>query len=151
GDQGLDAGATAGSRAGFLFRVESYRNRRQAWHPARHNQDKNSNGLAASQRIAWAIGRKRIGRSMGANRMSAERRLEQVAETASLYAVGNLPDAEARKFELRIQSGCPYCTAELDDCQRAVEGLVSAQTAVAPPRGLEGRLFEKIGRGQETK
>jgi len=83
--------------------------------------------------------------------MSDEHRMEQVAETASLYAVGKLPEGEAKKFELRIQSGCPYCMAELENCQRAVEGLVCAETAVAPAPALEARLFEKIGRIPESK
>jgi quercetin dioxygenase-like cupin family protein len=77
--------------------------------------------------------------------MSASRHADEVAEQAALYAVGKLPESEARQFELRIQAGCPYCIAELQDCQRAVEDLVLAQP-VAPDSSLEQRLFQKIGK-----
>jgi len=83
--------------------------------------------------------------------MSDEQRIEQVAETASLYAIGGLPDAEAKKFEMRIQSGCPYCMSELENCQRAVEGVVCAEAPVAPTSALQTRLFEKIGSIRESK
>jgi quercetin dioxygenase-like cupin family protein len=77
--------------------------------------------------------------------MSAIRKTDEVAETAALYAVGKLPEEEARRFEQRLQSGCPYCMAELQGCQRAVEELVLVADPVAPAPGLEAKLLERIG------
>jgi quercetin dioxygenase-like cupin family protein len=77
--------------------------------------------------------------------MSAIRKTDEVAETAALYAVGKLGEEEARRFEQRIQSGCPYCMAELEGCQRAIEELVLAAPPAPPAPGLEAKLLERIG------
>ena len=77
--------------------------------------------------------------------MSAIRKADEVAEIAALYAVGKLPEDEARRFEQRIQSGCPYCVAELQGCQRAVEEMVLGAGPVAPSPALEAKLLDRIG------
>jgi hypothetical protein len=78
--------------------------------------------------------------------MSAIRKTDEVAETAALYSVGQLPEDEARRFEQRLQSGCPYCIAELRGCQWAVEELVLVADPAAPAPGLEAKLLDRIGR-----
>lgn len=78
--------------------------------------------------------------------MSTTRNTELVSETAALYATGNLPEDEARRFEQRLQSGCALCLAELRGCQLALEETVLATNAVAPSATLEARLMERIGR-----
>jgi anti-sigma factor ChrR (cupin superfamily) len=76
--------------------------------------------------------------------MSTNRYCEEVSETAALYALGKLPQAEAQVFERRLESGCSLCQAELDSHQRTVEWLLSTTPAVAPPASLEERLMRRI-------
>lgn len=72
------------------------------------------------------------------------RACDEVSEIAALYALGKLPEAEARGFERRLESGCPLCQTELENHQRTAEILLGA-TAVAPPASLEQRLMQRIG------
>jgi quercetin dioxygenase-like cupin family protein len=81
--------------------------------------------------------------------MNTANKIQEVSETAAMYAVGNLSEQDARRFEQRIQSGCSLCIAELDGCQMAVEDLLLSSPAVAPPAGLEARLFEKISQPRD--
>jgi anti-sigma factor ChrR (cupin superfamily) len=78
--------------------------------------------------------------------MSAARKIREVSETAALYATGGLSPDEVKRFDQRLQSGCPFCNAELEDCQRAVEGLLLSCASVTPSTALEARLMERIGR-----
>ncbi len=68
--------------------------------------------------------------------MSDNRHCNEVSETAALYALGKLPEAEARLFERRLATGCSLCQAELDGHQRTAELLLSAIGAVTPPASL---------------
>ena len=81
--------------------------------------------------------------------MTTASKAHEVSETAALYACGNLPEGEARRFEQRLKSGCPYCLSEFAGCQSAVEDLVLASPAVAPGPGLEAKLMERIGRAAQ--
>jgi len=76
--------------------------------------------------------------------MSDNRHCNEVSETAALYALGKLPEAEARLFERRLATGCSLCQAELDGHQRTAELLLSAIGAVAPPASLEQRLMRSL-------
>jgi anti-sigma factor RsiW len=71
--------------------------------------------------------------------------LDATCEAAALYALGNLPPADAKRFEQRLDSGCPVCLAELEICQRMAEATVMAARPVQPDPGLEARLFARIG------
>jgi mannose-6-phosphate isomerase-like protein (cupin superfamily) len=77
--------------------------------------------------------------------MTTHRHCEEVSETAALYALGKLPEAEARGFERRLASGCSLCQAELESHQRTAEMLLSATVGVAPPASLEQRLMQSLG------
>jgi quercetin dioxygenase-like cupin family protein len=77
--------------------------------------------------------------------MKPSRPYEEACEAAALYAVGDLSGAEARRFEQRLQSGCPFCLAELESSQLTVENLLLAAPLVEPPPSLENRLMQHIG------
>jgi quercetin dioxygenase-like cupin family protein len=76
--------------------------------------------------------------------MITNRACDEVSEIAALYALGKLPEAEARGFERRLESGCSLCQAELESHQRTAEILLSATAPVAPPASLEERLMRSI-------
>lgn len=76
--------------------------------------------------------------------MSTNRYCEEVSETAALYALGKLPEAEARMFERRLATGCSLCQAELESHQRTAELLLSAMETVTPPVSLEERLMRSL-------
>jgi hypothetical protein len=73
--------------------------------------------------------------------------IDQACEAAALFALGDLPEAEANRFEQRLESGCPLCLAELELGQRMVESLLLATDPVEPDPTLEARLFARIGLG----
>jgi hypothetical protein len=77
--------------------------------------------------------------------MTTNRPCDEVSEIAALYALGKLPEVEARGFEQRLESGCSLCQAELDSHQRTAEMLLVATVGVAPPASLETRLMLSIG------
>jgi anti-sigma factor ChrR (cupin superfamily) len=77
--------------------------------------------------------------------MRSTNALDETCEAAALYALGELPEAESRSFEQRLDSGCPMCVAELALCQETAESLLLAAEPVAPDPGLEARLFARIG------
>jgi anti-sigma factor ChrR (cupin superfamily) len=70
--------------------------------------------------------------------------LDRACEAAALYALGDLPPAEAKQFEQRLDSGCPVCLAELEICQRTAESVMLTAQPVQPSPGLEARLFARI-------
>ena len=71
--------------------------------------------------------------------------LEEVEEQASLFALGALPADDAARFKQRLQSGCPYCTSEVQECDRAVKALALSVAEVPPPAKARARLLESIG------
>jgi quercetin dioxygenase-like cupin family protein len=77
--------------------------------------------------------------------MTSSRHCDEVSETAALYALGKLPENEARGFERRLASGCSLCQAELESHQRTAEMLLSATVGVAPQASLEQRLMQSLG------
>jgi anti-sigma factor ChrR (cupin superfamily) len=77
--------------------------------------------------------------------MRSTNALDETCEAAALYAVGELSEAEARRFEQRLDSGCPMCLAELALSQETAEKLLLAAEPVEPDPGLEARLFARIG------
>jgi mannose-6-phosphate isomerase-like protein (cupin superfamily) len=77
--------------------------------------------------------------------MTTNRHCDEVSETAALYALGKLAEAEARGFERRLESGCSLCQAELESHQRTAELLLSATVGVMPPASLEERLMRSVG------
>jgi len=71
--------------------------------------------------------------------------LDRTCETAALYALGDLPPAETKAFEQRLDSGCPVCLAELEISQQMAEYVLLAAEPVQAGPGLEKRLLARIG------
>jgi len=80
--------------------------------------------------------------------MADKNHIDEIEQQAALYAIGALPAAEARLFEMRLSGGCPLCQAEVRECGQAVAALQLSVPEVAPPPALRARLLESIG-GQE--
>jgi anti-sigma factor ChrR (cupin superfamily) len=74
--------------------------------------------------------------------------MEEIEEQASLYALGALPAEEAARFELRLQAGCPICTHEVRECDRAVKALALSAPEATPPASARDRLLDAIGDGK---
>jgi len=71
--------------------------------------------------------------------------IDETCEAAALYALGDLPAADAKRFEQRLDSGCPHCLAELEFSQRMAETLLLTTEPVQPAPSLESRLLARIG------
>ena len=61
------------------------------------------------------------------------------------YALGLLSVAERRRFEAHLEA-CAACRAELTELEAASHLLGHAAPVVAPPRGLEGKVFAAVER-----
>jgi len=61
------------------------------------------------------------------------------------YALGALPDAEARAFEAHLE-GCELCRADLQALQPAVDALPMAVDELTPPPALKGRIMAVVER-----
>lgn len=72
---------------------------------------------------------------------SAEHR--EYAYALGAYALGALPDAEAERLQLHLQS-CADCRAELDGLRAAVEALPASVEQIEPPPELKARLMAVV-------
>lgn len=79
--------------------------------------------------------------------MNAQAHCEECHATAALYSLGALPRDEARQFEQRLASGCPLCSAAMEECAEVAELIAMSVPAVEPPPQLRDRLLERIGAG----
>lgn len=66
---------------------------------------------------------------------------EECRATAALYALGSLPPAEKAQFRSRVQSGCPVCTAALNEFAETADYLAMCAPSVQPPSGLRERVL----------
>jgi hypothetical protein len=82
-----------------------------------------------------------------ANSNQREEFMEEIEEQASLYALGALPADEAARFKQRLDSGCPYCTSEVRECDRAVKALALSVPQVTPPPEARTRLLDAVESG----
>jgi len=77
--------------------------------------------------------------------MADRTHIEEIEAQAALYALKALPAEETAHFKQRVDAGCPFCRAELEQCKLAVAALPFAASEVVPPPGLRARLLERIG------
>ena len=75
--------------------------------------------------------------------------LDDCATDAALYALGTLSPEDAKAVELRLRSGCAFCTAQVEDYRAIAEHLSLTVTPVEPPAGLRAKLLARI-QAQET-
>lgn len=68
----------------------------------------------------------------------------QVQEEAAFHALGLLAPAEVKRFEKRMEGGCPLCATEVRATDRTASQLAHP-LATAPPPSLKGRLMSRIG------
>jgi anti-sigma-K factor RskA len=66
------------------------------------------------------------------------------------YALGALPDAEARAFEAHLEA-CELCRADLEALQPAVDALPISVGEMAPPPALKGRIMAVVEREAELR
>ena len=76
--------------------------------------------------------------------MNTDRDLIECRTDAALYALGTLPPEEAQRFEQRLRSGCPFCTAESVAFAEAAENLVLSVAPQEPPPLLRERVLKRI-------
>lgn len=81
--------------------------------------------------------------------MADKAHTEELEAQAALFALGAMPPEEAARFEQRLTSGCPYCRAEVRECQIALTALPLSAPPVTPPPSLRARVLEGITRGEE--
>ena len=68
---------------------------------------------------------------------------EQQQEQASLYALGALPEAEARAFEVELRGNAELVDLVLS-LQRAAGLLALSAPPVKPPPGLRNKVLQRI-------
>jgi anti-sigma factor ChrR (cupin superfamily) len=75
------------------------------------------------------------------------KRIEEAREcsaTAALYALGALPAEDMAQFERRLASGCPLCTASVDDYAEVADQLALSSAFAEPAPWVRARLLERI-------
>lgn len=75
---------------------------------------------------------------------------EEMAERASLYALGALSLWEARAFEEHIAEGCERCAAELQSFEETVGSLAFAAPEVEAPAGAREKLQALVAAEQRS-
>jgi anti-sigma factor ChrR (cupin superfamily) len=68
---------------------------------------------------------------------------DQIRETASLYALGALPDEEARWFESHLET-CAVCREEARVFEETASRLGWSVPEMRPPESLRERLLQRI-------
>ena len=66
--------------------------------------------------------------------------VEEVAERASLYALGALDEEEARLFEAHLSEGCDECANEVRSFAPVIASLGTCPSEEAPSPGVRERL-----------
>lgn len=74
--------------------------------------------------------------------MGSTAHLEELSSQAARYALGEMPASEAKQFERRLASGCPYCVAETRSNSQALTALAMSAPAVPPP-DLKSKLLAR--------
>lgn len=81
--------------------------------------------------------------------MADKSHIEEIEAQAALYALGAMEKDEASRFEERLKTGCPLCSAELHECETVAMALPFSAPEVAPPAGLRARVLDSITREPE--
>jgi anti-sigma factor ChrR (cupin superfamily) len=68
----------------------------------------------------------------------------EIEGEAALYALGALPQDEARAFETHLAGGCELCNANLEAFQTVVGKLVFGALEEHPPPRARARLFAEL-------
>jgi len=66
---------------------------------------------------------------------------EEMAERASLYALGALSQWEARAFEEHLSEGCESCSEELESFRAVTQSLALGAAEAEPPVHVRSRLL----------
>ena len=66
--------------------------------------------------------------------------VEEVAERASLYALGALDEEDARLFEAHLSEGCDECAEEVRSFNPVIASLGTCPTEATPSPGVRERL-----------
>jgi anti-sigma-K factor RskA len=74
---------------------------------------------------------------------------ETLQTQAALYALGALPEDEAREFHTRL-SEVPGLAGLVAECQAATGGLAKAAPQIAPPPRLRGAILAAISKSPEV-
>jgi quercetin dioxygenase-like cupin family protein len=69
---------------------------------------------------------------------------DDVVETAVLYVLGALPDAERVAFERHLVEGCGACQREVASFEPVVTALGEVAPAMAPPPAVRERLLARL-------
>jgi len=72
------------------------------------------------------------------------KQLDDCATDAALYALGTLAAEKAKAVELRLQSGCGFCAAQVEHYRAVAENMSLAVVPVEPPAGLRAKLMARI-------
>ncbi|MBV9612779.1 MAG: cupin domain-containing protein [Acidobacteriaceae bacterium] len=75
--------------------------------------------------------------------MNSDKHLEECRSTAALYVLGGLEVQETERFEARLKSGCPLCTAALSEFAEIGDQLAMSVPAQAPPPSLRERVLAR--------
>jgi anti-sigma factor ChrR (cupin superfamily) len=70
--------------------------------------------------------------------------LDDCITDAALYALGTLSPDKAKAVELRLQSGCPFCSATVEQYAEVAEQLSLSVAPVEPPVELRDTLLARI-------
>ena len=66
--------------------------------------------------------------------------VEEVAERASLYALGALDEEEARLFEAHLAEGCDECASEVRSFNPVIASLGTCPSEMTPSTGIREKL-----------
>jgi len=84
------------------------------------------------------------------NDMQFAEQCEDCAEDAALYALGALPAEKTGAVELRLQSGCPFCAAQVKHFAAVAEHLTLSVKRVEPRPEVRQRLLLRLGEQEKT-
>ena len=82
--------------------------------------------------------------------MTTDDQVEECRTTAALYSLGALPPDETLRFEQRLKSGCPFCTAEFAEYSLVAESLALTVPAHEPDPSMRQRLLNRVTATSQT-
>jgi anti-sigma factor ChrR (cupin superfamily) len=83
--------------------------------------------------------------------MNLNHTVDEIAERASLYAIGALSQNEARAFEEHLAAGCEACEAELRPFQSVITALALAAPEDEPPASAREKLMARMAETSASK
>lgn len=76
--------------------------------------------------------------------MTFDERIDECCGAAALYSLGALPPEEKSRFEQRLRSGCPLCTAELAEYAVVADQLAFSAPFKSAPPSLRQRVLDRV-------